>query len=131
MATVDNKTVCINQCGDGVITPPEEECDDQNTRNDDGCDQNCRVEKDFVCSSISPSACKLQYKASTLKHNYVYKVEEKNRCRFSFSLFPVHPVFQYLDWEKYLHLNISASSEYVMPGSVSYSYEASTQEIFV
>lgn len=30
-------------CGDGVLDPEEEECDDGNTANGDGCDSRCRV----------------------------------------------------------------------------------------
>ncbi|HEY4103084.1 MAG TPA: DUF4215 domain-containing protein, partial [Polyangiaceae bacterium] len=35
---------CFAQCGDGIILPPEE-CDDGNAQSGDGCDSNCKVEK--------------------------------------------------------------------------------------
>jgi len=44
------------RCGDGVVEPEFEECDDGNVNNADGCSQECSVEKYFVCSS-SPSVC--------------------------------------------------------------------------
>jgi cysteine-rich repeat protein len=35
-------------CGDGQVDAPEE-CDDRNTRNEDGCDSNCRIEHAPAC----------------------------------------------------------------------------------
>ena len=37
-----------NACGDGVTDSPPEDCDDSNTANGDGCDENCRFE---VCGN--------------------------------------------------------------------------------
>jgi fibro-slime domain-containing protein len=40
-------------CGDGVILPgTNEECDDGNTRSNDGCSTECKFEPGFVCSTI-------------------------------------------------------------------------------
>jgi fibro-slime domain-containing protein len=38
---------CFAQCGDGIILPPEE-CDDGNSQSGDGCDANCKVERNPV-----------------------------------------------------------------------------------
>ena len=32
-------------CGDGVVAPDLEECDDGNTEDEDGCSSNCKLEK--------------------------------------------------------------------------------------
>ena len=37
-------------CGDGKIDYLKyEKCDDGNTENEDGCDENCQIEKHFKC----------------------------------------------------------------------------------
>ena len=49
---------CVEKCGDGKRF--ELECDDGNTRNDDGCNSNCEVEDGWSCnggSSIRASTC--------------------------------------------------------------------------
>jgi cysteine-rich repeat protein len=45
-------------CGDGVIIPSLETCDDGNTSSGDGCSQTCSIEPSFVCSGL-PSICSL------------------------------------------------------------------------
>ncbi len=42
-------------CGDGVIDAGEE-CDDDNTGKDDGCDDKCKIEPDWYCRG-EPSDC--------------------------------------------------------------------------
>ncbi|CAD8127452.1 unnamed protein product [Paramecium sonneborni] len=39
---------CISKCGDSIKTV-EEECDDGNLLSGDGCNQNCKKEKKFIC----------------------------------------------------------------------------------
>jgi fibro-slime domain-containing protein len=39
---------CVSDCGDGIVIGAEE-CDDGNTRNLDGCDENCKVEDGYTC----------------------------------------------------------------------------------
>ena len=49
---------CSEKCGDGRRY--ELDCDDGNTRNGDGCNKNCEVEKGWTCqggSSIRASTC--------------------------------------------------------------------------
>ena len=46
----------IGICGNSVLTAETEECDDGNTIPGDGCDENCRQERGFLCSG-SPSDC--------------------------------------------------------------------------
>jgi cysteine-rich repeat protein len=50
--------VCPGTCCDGVLQPPEQ-CDDGNTANRDGCDDQCRVESGFRCGNglRGPSHC--------------------------------------------------------------------------
>jgi len=48
--------VCLPVCGDGIIISPKEECDDQNTKDLDGCNSSCKIEIGFTCSS-TPSKC--------------------------------------------------------------------------
>ncbi len=43
-------------CGNGVLTPPDEQCDDGNRDIGDGCDGNCKVEGCHVCAG-EPSVC--------------------------------------------------------------------------
>jgi cysteine-rich repeat protein len=45
-------------CGDGVIIPSLESCDDGNSSSGDGCSQTCTIEPSFVCSGL-PSVCSL------------------------------------------------------------------------
>ena len=45
-------------CGDGVIVPGLETCDDGNSAAGDGCSQTCAIEPSFVCSGL-PSVCSL------------------------------------------------------------------------
>jgi cysteine-rich repeat protein len=45
-------------CGDGVILPSLESCDDGNSASGDGCSQTCTIEPSFVCSGL-PSVCSL------------------------------------------------------------------------
>ena len=45
-------------CGDGVIDPAVEECDDGNLTGGDGCSASCRVEAGYTCTG-SPSICEL------------------------------------------------------------------------
>jgi cysteine-rich repeat protein len=33
---------CQPVCGDGIIVPDFEDCDDKNTENEDGCDSDCK-----------------------------------------------------------------------------------------
>ncbi len=40
----------IPTCGDGVLDPPGEECDDGNLANDDGCSSTCRLAAGDFCS---------------------------------------------------------------------------------
>jgi len=47
------------ECGDGVINQVSEECDDDNTSDDDGCDDNCKEEDGWVCEGAAPTACTL------------------------------------------------------------------------
>eukprot|EP00928_Gymnodinium_smaydae_P058539 TRINITY_DN4173_c0_g3_i1.p1 TRINITY_DN4173_c0_g3~~TRINITY_DN4173_c0_g3_i1.p1 ORF type:complete len:4825 (-),score=897.58 TRINITY_DN4173_c0_g3_i1:121-14595(-) len=41
--------VCTNRCGDGLIIPGLEQCDDGNTAVNDGCSEKCEVEKNWHC----------------------------------------------------------------------------------
>jgi cysteine-rich repeat protein len=48
---------CTDVCGDGIVTPPGEGCDDGNALNGDGCDNNCTV---TACGNgiiTSPEQC--------------------------------------------------------------------------
>lgn len=45
-------------CGNGLKELPEE-CDDSNIVDGDGCSYLCKVEKNWVCDSASPSVCSL------------------------------------------------------------------------
>ena len=46
----------MHHCGNGILEATEL-CDDGNRVNGDGCDDNCRIEKDYVCTLTSPSVC--------------------------------------------------------------------------
>ena len=49
---------CVLLCGNGVIEPPEEGCDDGNTNNGDGCSSVCTVEGGWACIG-EPSVCEI------------------------------------------------------------------------
>lgn len=38
-------------CGDGVLEPASESCDDANTTTGDGCNRNCQTEAGYVCTA--------------------------------------------------------------------------------
>ena len=38
---------CVEKCGKGFRISDELECDDGNQNDGDGCDKNCKVEKDY------------------------------------------------------------------------------------
>jgi len=46
-----------NICGDGVVSPGDEECDDGDTDADDGCDGSCNEEPGWTCTGMMPSTC--------------------------------------------------------------------------
>ncbi|KAM3137484.1 hypothetical protein pb186bvf_010457 [Paramecium bursaria] len=43
---------CRSRCGDGIKTI-DEQCDDGNVQSSDGCSEQCQIENDFVCQTIS------------------------------------------------------------------------------
>ncbi|CAD8070395.1 unnamed protein product [Paramecium primaurelia] len=45
------QNVCISQCGDGAYVKSAELCDDGNIQNGDGCDENCRIEDNYICQN--------------------------------------------------------------------------------
>ena len=49
----------LEKCGDGLYLG-NYECDDGNKVNGDGCDENCKIEKNFICThhSDGPDTCK-------------------------------------------------------------------------
>mmetsp|Transcript_16240 Transcript_16240/g.13843 ORF Transcript_16240/g.13843 Transcript_16240/m.13843 type:complete len:204 (-) Transcript_16240:1690-2301(-) len=52
--------VCYETCGDGYKTLAITQCDDANTENGDGCDDECRVEEGWSCEGgdeTSPDYC--------------------------------------------------------------------------
>ena len=48
--------MCLPVCGDGIIISPKEECDDQNTKDLDGCNSSCKIEIGYICAAV-PSKC--------------------------------------------------------------------------
>ena len=54
----DESLDCLDICGDGLLYNSTE-CDDGNTDNGDGCDSNCLVEDEYLCTYAagSPSVC--------------------------------------------------------------------------
>lgn len=53
----------------------------------------------------------------------------KNRCKFSFSLYPSHSAFKIIQWKNYLKLNLS--NDYINKNSIEYTYSFLTSEIFL
>jgi cysteine-rich repeat protein len=41
--------VNLQNCGDGKLDPPGEQCDDGNTTNGDGCNALCQIEANWLC----------------------------------------------------------------------------------
>jgi len=44
-------------CGDGVLDPLWEDCDDENFVDGDGCDATCRIEEGYACRLAAPGPC--------------------------------------------------------------------------
>src|SRR6185369_7329709 len=45
-----------NPCGNGMLDPPAETCDDGNHTGGDGCSPDCKTETDWICPTPG-SAC--------------------------------------------------------------------------
>ena len=65
---------CTEVCGDGVNLGGQLECDDGNTDNGDGCDENCMVESGYeydiltgICSKIIRPTIKVEQIGNTDK----------------------------------------------------------------
>ncbi|CAI2375828.1 unnamed protein product [Moneuplotes crassus] len=58
--SISNPDTCNTVCGNGVQNPrfvSPLKCDDGNTANGDGCDENCNVEGGYTCTSNGASVC--------------------------------------------------------------------------
>ena len=66
-----------------------------------------------MCTLSTPSECRLQINVTELKYNYARRIEGKNQCKFSFSVYPIHSAFKFVEWSRYLKLNIT--SDYLIP----------------
>lgn len=65
---------CEPVCGDGITIVGSEECDDSNLANNDGCNEFCKEEKDFTCTTDSPSQCTLKVEFTNFDFNYAIKI---------------------------------------------------------
>jgi cysteine-rich repeat protein len=76
---------CEEICGDGLIFVSE--CDDNNTKDNDGCSSSCKLEKDFLCTNeqLGMTKCKLN-KNVVLKLDYVDKITDQNKALIYISL---------------------------------------------
>ena len=56
-----NLTATTPACGDGMVNPQLEFCDDGNTMSTDGCSANCEVETGYTCTApaTGPSVCEM------------------------------------------------------------------------
>ena len=120
---------CYYHCGDGIIVPSDESCDDNNTATLDGCDDNCNVESYFTCTG-SPSVCKF---ASSATASYISAVMESDVCNtvtFRFGISPVAGAFGRSDivWDNFLIpsdpslLTINTSLTSYLNGQINLSY---------
>uniref|UniRef100_A0A6B2KX99 PARP catalytic domain-containing protein n=1 Tax=Arcella intermedia TaxID=1963864 RepID=A0A6B2KX99_9EUKA len=41
---------CATDCGDGILIPPYEECDDGNPYSNDGCTRDCKIQPGWTCT---------------------------------------------------------------------------------
>ena len=55
MTAMQNISLCVPICGDGIVIWPEE-CDDNNTVIGDGCGDDCMIEEGFSCGSTENTA---------------------------------------------------------------------------
>ena len=44
------KNKCTEKCGKGIKFTSDIECDDVNLISNDGCSDNCKLEKDYKCT---------------------------------------------------------------------------------
>ncbi|CAD8188506.1 unnamed protein product [Paramecium octaurelia] len=49
------ENICVNQCGNGMLSSPYEECDDGNSNGGDGCSSLCNLENFFQCQNVESS----------------------------------------------------------------------------
>eukprot|EP01126_Amoeba_proteus_P056831 TRINITY_DN7198_c0_g2_i1.p1 TRINITY_DN7198_c0_g2~~TRINITY_DN7198_c0_g2_i1.p1 ORF type:complete len:701 (-),score=140.71 TRINITY_DN7198_c0_g2_i1:332-2209(-) len=55
--SVNQSSYCYTTCGDGLIATGWEDCDDNGTRNDDGCSSTCQIENGWSCRILSRAEC--------------------------------------------------------------------------
>jgi len=120
---------CLPVCGDGVLLLDYEQCDDKNIVNNDGCDQNCKVEDGFTCMQEQPSKCILHLNFEVIVFDYAYRVEAQNKGIFSFTIQPIHPGLEKMAWENLVSFNFSSSS--VDKSQLRFSYSPSTGQLLV
>lgn len=113
-------------CGDGIVIADEEECDDKNTKNNDGCSSHCQQEDSFICTG-QPSKCILHTNFVSAKYNYARRVVGENKGILSFSLLPSAKALEEMDWSKLIHFNFSSSAV----TALKYTYSSTTGELQV
>lgn len=101
---------CVEVCGDGKLY--ELACDDGNSEDGDGCDQNCNVESGYACkdgSPTSPSIC--SYNGSlTLTLTKAIKNTYSNSIMFFITVSPKVKVLSQVDVNQTLSTNLPISS---------------------
>ena len=75
---------CKEICGDGINLGLVE-CDDGNLKNGDGCDQNCQIEPEYVCSEDAENKYLDKCHEISLPLLFLINVTNNNRVLFGFS----------------------------------------------
>ena len=47
--TTTSASLCLTECGDGILVSILEECDDENSNDSDGCSSQCKIEQFYNC----------------------------------------------------------------------------------
>jgi cysteine-rich repeat protein len=85
-------------CGDGMLAPGLEHCDDGNLKDRDGCSSSCTVEDYFECNATTdPSKCALV--SMNVSMDSMAKTEDRNEIILTMDLFPTDlAAYATADW---------------------------------
>jgi cysteine-rich repeat protein len=89
---------CSPQCGDGLLAPGVEQCDDGNSIDHDGCSSSCALEEYFQCNTVpEPSTCLLT--TLNLTPTSLLKTDDKNEIVLTVKIEPEGLVpYETADW---------------------------------
>ncbi|CAD8197693.1 unnamed protein product [Paramecium octaurelia] len=79
-------TMCLNVCGDGLLTKEIGQCNDGNIQNNDGCSDTCEVEDNWKCQQENNiSVCKYKFRPVIILTKLTKSNSDYQEFQLSFS----------------------------------------------